>query len=160
MSEIADFGRRIAERPVFKKLFKYAVGSGVSAVISQIVFVVGFRFFFDSRTSSIVATLAGAVPSYFMNRHWAWQRRTKSSLRSEVIPYLIMAVIGLVFSTWAADFANSHSTFIGASRNLRVLWVDGAYFGSFAVLWVLKFLFLDRVLFRDGSAQGDELIDV
>lgn len=58
-----------------------------------------------------------------------------------------MAVIGLVFSTWSSDFADSHKTIVGTSHLAQVILVDGAYFGSFAILWVAKYIFLKRILF-------------
>lgn len=141
-----------------KKFLKYAAGSGISAVISQVTFVMSFGVLhlFGSRGCSIFATLVGTVPSYFLNRHWAWQKRSKSSFSKEVLPYLTMAVLGLVFSTWAADFSNSHSGFLGASHTLKVIFVSGSYFGAFAILWVGKFLFLNRFLF--GSPESSSLV--
>jgi putative flippase GtrA len=139
-----------------KRLLKYAAGSGISAVISQIAFIVSFGVLhlFGSRGSSILATLIGAVPSYFLNRNWAWQKRSPSSFGGEVVPYFVMAILGLVFSTWSADFANTHASIVGSSHTLRVLFVSAAYFGAFAVLWVAKFAFLNKFLFGDDSSSA------
>jgi putative flippase GtrA len=138
------------------KFLKYAAGSGISAVISQIAFVASFGplHLFNARGSSIFATFVGMVPSYFLNRHWAWKKRSRSSISREVIPYIAMAVIGLVFSTWSVDFADSHSQFLGSAHVLRVLFVSGTYFASFAVLWFAKYAFLNRFLFGDASGKG------
>ncbi len=137
-----------------KKLIKYAAGSGISAVISQVAFILSFGVLhlYGSRGSSILATLVGAVPSYFLNRNWAWQKRSRSSVGREVVPYFIMAILGLVLSTWSADFANSHASIVGTSHTMKVLFVSGSYFGAFAVLWLAKFAFLNKFLF--GSSDG------
>jgi putative flippase GtrA len=137
------------------KFLKYAAGSGISAIISQIAFILSFGplHLFDARGSSIFATFVGMVPSYFLNRNWAWKKRSRSSVSREVIPYVVMAIIGLVFSTWSVDFADSHSHFLGHAHILRVLFVSGTYFMSFAVLWFAKFAFLNRYLFGDGSER-------
>lgn len=135
--------------PVGQKVLRYTLGSGIAFLISQIVFIVsyGVLHIFEARGSSIFATMAGAVPSYFMNRYWAWQKRSKSHLSKEVIPYFVMAAISLMFSTWATDFASTHKTVVGGSHLLQLCFVDGAYILSFAILWIAKFSFMDKVLF-------------
>ena len=72
----------------------------------------------------------------------------------EILPYFIMAVIGLVFSTWSSDFADSHKTIVGSSHFAQVIFVDGAYFGSFAVLWVAKYIFMKRILFSIADSPA------
>ena len=64
----------------------------------------------------------------------------------------MLAVLGLVLSTWSADFANSHSAIVGSSHLFKVLFVSGSYFGAFAVLWLAKFAFLNKFLF--GSSDS------
>ena len=145
-----------------KKFVKYAVGSGVSAVVSYVALILSFGVFhlFEARGSAIFATLVGAVPSYFLNRNWAWQKRDRSSLSKEVFPYLIMAIIGLVFSTWSTDFASSHSSIAGPPHSsAAVLFVSGAYIGSFAVLWLAKFAFLNRFLFATTQETGADAVE-
>ena len=144
-----------------KKFVKYAVGSGVSAVVSYVALILSYGVFhlFEARGSAIFATLVGAVPSYFLNRNWAWQKRDRSSLSKEVVPYLIMAIIGLVFSTWSTDFASSHSSIAGPPHSsAAVLFVSGAYIGSFAVLWFAKFAFLNRFLFASAIEPNVEAL--
>ncbi len=137
-----------------KKQFRYSVTSVISVVVSQVAFMVLFGAqLVEARTASIMATLIGAVPSYVLNRYWAFEKREKNSFTQEVLPYLAVAILGLVFSTWSVDFADSHQGFVKSSALLRFLWVDGAYFGSFAVLWVAKFSFLNRILFSDDGSK-------
>lgn len=157
MTKVYSFLVELLVSKIGKKAIKYTVGSGISAVASQVVFMTSFGIFhwFSAHGSSILATLAGAIPSYFLNRRWAWQRKTRSSFSKEVLPYLAMAVIGLVWSTFATDYANSHSGIVGGSNTLKVLFVSGAYFGAFAILWVAKFAFLNKVLFASRPADDD-----
>ena len=131
-----------------KKAFRYTVTSGVSFVVSQVSFVALFgTHLAGAKYSSISATLIGAVPSYVMNRYWAFEKKDSNSLFGEVVPYVIMALISLAFSTWATDFADSHKGMVSGSHLLTVAWVDGAYILSFAILWAVKFAFLNRILF-------------
>lgn len=140
--------------PEGKKQFRYSVTSIVSVIVSEASFVILFGVHLaPARTSSIMATLIGAVPSYLMNRYWAFERREKNRFMQEIVPYLGVAIIGLLFSTWSVDFADSHQGLVSGSKLLSFLWVDGAYFGSFAVLWVAKFMFLNKILFSDRGSK-------
>ncbi len=65
-----------------------------------------------------------------------------------------MAVVGLVFSTWSSDFADSHKSIVGTSHFAQVILVDGAYFGSFAILWVAKYLFMKKILFSIAESPA------
>ncbi|MHB8189541.1 MAG: GtrA family protein [Ferrimicrobium sp.] len=142
-------------RALWSRMWRYAAGSIISLIISQLVFLSLFSLFrvAGSHNSSIIATLSGMVPSYFLNRNWAWGRRTRSSLHREIIPYVLMAVIGLLFSTWSADFSNSHPHVLGPSRIDQDITVQGAYFASFAILWFGKFAFMQRWLFAPPKVE-------
>lgn len=145
--------------PVGQKAIRYTLGSGISFLISQVVFIASYGVFhlFDSRGSSIFATLAGAVPSYFMNRYWAWQKKSKSHLSKEVIPYFVMAAVSLVFSTWSTDFASTHRQIVGNSHLKQVIFVDAAYILSFAILWLAKYTFMDKVLFSRRLSEVEKV---
>ena len=123
--------------------------------MSQVAFFLLYgAFSVNSKTSSIASTLLGAIPSYILNRYWAFGKKAKNSFMGEILPYFIMAVIGLVFSTWSSDFADSHKTIVGSSHFAQVIFVDGAYFGSFAVLWVAKYIFMKRILFSIADSPA------
>jgi hypothetical protein len=60
-----------------------------------------------------------------------------------------MAFIGLVFSSWAALLAQGfakHHHYVRGGLRYSVL-VDGAFIGAFGVLWIGKFLIINKVLF-------------
>ena len=145
--------------PVGQRAFRYTLGSGISFVISQVVFIAsyGVLHLFDARSSSIFATMAGAVPSYFMNRYWAWQKQGRSHLSKDVFPYFVMAAVSLVFSTWSADFASSHKDIVGASHFVQLMFVDGAYIASFVILWFAKYTFMDRILFVKSPSRSEKV---
>lgn len=124
-------------------------------MVSQVAFFLLYgALAVSAKSSSIAATLLGAIPSYILNRYWAFGKKAKNSFWGEIFPYVIMAVIGLVFSTWSSDFADSHKTVVGTSHLAQVILVDGAYFGSFAILWVAKYIFLKRILFSIADAPA------
>jgi putative flippase GtrA len=137
-------------RALWSRFWRYATGSLVTAIFSQVVlfFVFSVLRLESARDSAITATLVGAVPSYFINRYWAWGKKSPSSFRREVIPYILMALISLVFSTWFVDFSHSHAGFLGSSRIAVDVVVQGSYLLSFVILWFGKFAFMHKWLFR------------
>jgi hypothetical protein len=65
----------------------------------------------------------------------------------EIVPFWGMALLGLVLSTWSADYAESHAAAITSSHLGQKLVVNFAALAAFGVLWVGKFAILNKVLF-------------
>lgn len=132
--------------PAGQKMVRYSLVSVVSVLVSQVVLFMA-QALWSARTSNIVAVCVSAVPSYYLNRAWAWGKTGKSHLMKEILPFWSLALLGLVFSTWAADFAESTAPSITSSELMARLVVNGAALAAFGVLWVGKFFVFNRVLF-------------
>ena len=135
-----------ARTPGGRKLVRYSLVSVVSVVVSQIVLFVA-QFAWTARTSNIVAVCVSAMPSYQLNRAWAWGKTGQSHLMKEIVPFWGMAFLGLILSTWSADFAESHAAEVTSSALGQKLIVNLAALAAFGVLWIAKFIILNRVLF-------------
>jgi len=135
-----------ARTPAGKKMVRYSLVSVVSVIVSQVVLFFA-QSFWSARTSNIVAVCVSAVPSYYLNRAWAWGKTGKSHLMKEIVPFWSLAFIGLVFSTWAADFAESNAHHLTSSDLGTKLVVNGAALAAFGVLWVGKFIIFNKLMF-------------
>ena len=104
---LLDWGRSDEGR----KKVRYTLVSVISVAVSQFAFIMVFGVFqlWGARGSSIFATCVGSVPSYYLNRNWAWGKSGRSHVWREVVPFWVLAFVGLVFSTWSADFAHTHA---------------------------------------------------
>jgi putative flippase GtrA len=152
--------RSLVERsrtPGGRKMIRYSLVSVVSVIVSQIVLFIA-QSFWSARTSNIVAVCVSAVPSYYLNRTWAWGKSGKSHLWKEVVPFWGLAFLSLAFSTWAADFAESHAQGID-SHFVETLIVMGAALGAFGVLWVGKFIIFNKILFAHHIEDLDPALD-
>jgi putative flippase GtrA len=129
-----------------KKMFRYSMVSVISVIVSQIVLFAA-QSFWSARTSNIVAVCVSAVPSYYLNRAWAWGKTGKSHLMKEIVPFWSLALLGLIFSTWAADFAETNAHHITSSDLGTRLIVNGAALAAFGILWVGKFFIFNRLMF-------------
>src|SRR3954453_22938937 len=88
------------ERPLVQKFWKYAMTSVVGVVLGQTLI-----FFFASVLdwswgwANVTAVAISTVPTYYLSRAWVWQKRGKSSVYAEVIPFWVLSFLGLVLST-------------------------------------------------------------
>ncbi len=135
-----------ARTPGGRKLVRYSLVSVVSVIVAQIILFLA-QFAWSARTSNIVAVCLSAVPSYQLNRKWAWGKSGRSHLMKEIVPFWGMAFLGLILSTWSVDWAESHAASITSSTLGQKLVVNAAALAAFGVLWVAKFVILNRVLF-------------
>ena len=132
--------------PGGRKMVRYSLVSVISVIVSQIV-LFGAQSFWSARTSNIVAVCVSAVPSYYLNRAWAWGKSGKSHLMKEIVPFWSLALLGLIFSTWAADYAETHAHNVTGNDLVARLIVNGAALAAFGILWVGKFFIFNKLMF-------------
>ena len=162
MSALSAFVDR-ARSPGGKKAIKYTLVSVISVAVSQVAFAGAYNLLeWTAKSSSVLATSVGAVPSYILNRRWAWGKTGKSHLWKEIVPFWAIAFLGLVFSTWSSDFAETYVRDHNYSLAVERLAVQGAYFGAFAILWVGKFIVFNKLIFVQDpdlqAALADEIV--
>jgi putative flippase GtrA len=134
------------------RLLRYAGGSGVAAVCSEVAFLLLYGPLGASPgLASVVGWLAGAVPNYWLNRSWTWRRRGRPSLRREVLPYaaIILATVALAVAATSAVHALTEGVVTGT---WRVVLVNGTFLAVYALVFVLRYVLLDR-LFRGLEAS-------
>jgi putative flippase GtrA len=134
------------------KVFRYVTGSVVATVCSEVAFVVLYGLLGVGTTwSSVLSWLAGAIPNFWLNRNWAWQRRGRPSLRHEVLPYAAIIAATLLLATVLTHLADVWLHHEGVSSSLRVVLVAAVFFGTYVVVFALRFVLLDRLF---GKAPG------
>jgi putative flippase GtrA len=146
--------------PEGRKLLKYSAASLVSVVVS-VVFLVLFVgvFGWGAVVSSTLATAIATIPSYHLNRKWAWGKSGKSHLGREILPFWILAFIGWAFSTYSVRLTEQslkHNHTMAHIEKTGIVAV--VYVGAFGVLWIVKFVIFNKVLFahrpHDLSTEG------
>ena len=135
---------------------RYSVGSVVALVTSEVVFSVTYGAGLLGTTgASVAAFAAGAVPNYIANRRWAWERRGRLAVRREVIGYAAVSLGSLAAAAIATAATGRVAPWVSSSHAVRVALVSASYFATFAVLFVAKFVLLDRLIFG-GLRSGAE----
>ena len=137
-----------------RRLSTYTAGSVVAAGCSELALVVCYGLLhLPPAVSSTIAWLCGAVPNYWLNRSWTWQRKGRPSLRREVLPYvaiilatvLLAALVTTGVDAWLRDADVSGTTRTGA--------VAAAFLGVYVIMFAVRYVLLDR-LFRGRDDRG------
>ena len=127
--------RARARTPGGKKAVRYTMVSAVSVAVSQVsLFVLFALLHWTARSANIMACAIGGIPSYYLNRRWAWGKKGRSHLLKEILPFWAIAFVGLAFSTVAADLAEARAPDITASRLGQALIVNAAVIAAFGLL--------------------------
>ncbi|MGH9060091.1 MAG: GtrA family protein, partial [Acidimicrobiales bacterium] len=145
-----------ARSPIGYKAIRYTATSCICLGITQVVLALTFGVWHiaTSVDCQIIATAVATVPSYTLNRRWAWRRDGRSHLWKEVVPFWTLAAVSFVFSLYIVDLA----TEVAKGHGLSHLWVsvvvNAASFCAYGVLWVGKFVIFNRLLFSDRGRPG------
>jgi putative flippase GtrA len=129
-------------------------------VVSAAVLATCFRVLhFSSRPSVWAAFVAGATVAFVINRTWAWQRHDKSGLGRDIARYSVVAIGTAVVATIGTSIADHYAVRAGLGPDARTLVQEGAYFGSYTLTFVAKFLLLDRFVFVRADEDSRDQVE-
>jgi putative flippase GtrA len=135
-----------------RRQVRYTLVSVIAVAVGQTVLIFcSVVLNMDPVPANVVAVAIGSIPSYLLNRIWVWGRRGNHQFMREVVPFWIMAFIGLAFSTLLVHYASLWSD--------SPLVINAANLVAFGSLWVIKYLILDSVMFGKGHHPGDEVVE-
>jgi putative flippase GtrA len=124
------------------KLAKFGAVSAFNVVFSQsLLFAAQTVAGWSAVASNILAVGVSTIPAYLLSRYWVWQKRGRNHLMGEVLPFWSLAFLGFILSTGAVWYVEDQWAPHPLVINLTNLV-------AFGVVWVSKFVILDRVLFR------------
>ncbi len=142
----------LRERPRLNRLLRYAATSGVATLVSEVTLVGLYAGrLLGASGSSIVANVAGAVPSYLLSRYWIWPEADRTGAARQVTLYWVTSVVSLVVSTAGTSLAAAHAP---AGHTAHTIVVGTSYIGTYALLWVAKYLVYQRVIFSRRAEAG------
>jgi putative flippase GtrA len=144
--------------PLLRKLARYATVSMISTSVTlSILTILLATHGLSAEWANVVATGAGTVPSFELNRRWVWQKRGRRSLFAEIAPYWILSFTGLGLSTLTVHLAAGWAYAAALGTVGRTAAADAANVGTFGSLWIVQYVILDRALFRNRLADHDGL---
>jgi putative flippase GtrA len=153
MHALISRARAFHESPHFKRTLKFATVSVISTVVAQSVLFLTFDLFTlaSAMVCNVVATTVATFPAYWLNRTWTWGKRGKSNIWREVVPFWVMAFIGLVLSTVAVGVAAHNVDLISHKKVVKDLVVHFANFTTYGLIWVARYSIFNKYMFGPGT---------
>ena len=138
-----------------RRMIRYAATSAVGVAGTQVfllLFLVVLTW--DAVPSNLAATMLMSIPAFLLNKYWVWGKSGRAHMRREVIPFWIFTVAGWALSTGAVAVVAGLSE---PETLVHTLSVMAATITGFGVLWILKYMFLDKIMFgTDHHTPYDE----
>lgn len=119
---------------------KYSASSVIATVVSQVAFALCYWFGTAAIVATLVAWISGAVPNYVLNRRWTWGRS------GQKLPYTII-VVGSAVTAAVVTSVTDHLVQPLDSHLWKTVLVTGSYLATYAVLFIVKFVLFDRLVF-------------
>lgn len=136
--------------------FSRYTGSSVIALgIAQLTMLLVYVFSnVPAGRAGLIAFVAGAIPKYILNHTWAWGRRRVPRLGREVLPYAAIVAASALLTALMTGSAGRYIPQLVASEPVRVALVQVAFLFANALMFVVKFVLFDHLVFSDRS-RGD-----
>ena len=145
-----------------KKLIRYTASSVITTAVSfsSIVVLYGFKIIPGVVWATLAGNVIATLPSYHLNRLWAWGKCGRSAFRAEIVPYWTLAFLGIAFSQigafWVRGIVHSHDW----NHLFNTALVAGVNLVSFAIFWVLKIMLFNRIFKVDELEEMDEHLTI
>lgn len=131
---------------VLARATRFLATSGISALTGQALL---FAFFNGLDLSAIVANIIafsiGALVGFKLAVRFVWV--SEGDNRSEFLPFITLSALGLVLSTLLAH--------VVSEAWAHALAANVGSVTGFGVVWVLRFVVLDTVIFRPARSARE-----
>ncbi len=131
-------------------IVRYLITSAINVVNHQLLLQMAVRWWdWSGGQANAFAAMTAVIPAYLLSRYWVWDVQGKPSLRDELIPFWVIAVIGLLASTASAELADR-------MFEAKIMISVGSLVG-YLLVWVLKFVVLNYLFRRSDLKQAEQL---
>ena len=144
-----------------RRAIRYSMCSVVGVVGTQILLVIFLHLLsWPPVQSNLIAVTLVSVPAFLLNKYWVWGKRGRAHMRREVLPFWAFTIAGWILSTLMVILVVK-ATKSPANPDGNKLAVQLANVAGFGVLWILKYIFLDKIMFGpEHHTPYDEDIEV
>lgn len=133
--------RSLLQSPTVMKLVKYSTASASGVVIGLATLNLFYSVLgWPALAANLASVTVGAIPNYLINRYWTWQQTGANRFWGEVVPFWTMAALGAILSFFAVGYADD--------RWGTAVAVSLAQLSGFGVLWIARFLILDKLMWK------------
>ena len=137
------------------KILRYTMVSIISAATSLVILTIvyGALQLWNEVVSTLFANIMAGFPSYYLNRRWVWRKGGRSHVWRELLPFWVMSITGIGFALYTATLARNFADSHHLQHLGRTVLVVGANVAAFGILWLLKFLILNRLFAEIADAE-------
>jgi putative flippase GtrA len=154
---------RFCRTPEGLKVVRYTLVSAISALTSLVILTIVYGVFrlWSEVFSAFFANVMAGFPSYFLNRQWVWKKTGRSHWWREILPFWVMAISGILFALYTSSLAHNFADAHHLHHVARTALVVGANIAAFAILWLVKFVVLNRLfsVIADAEVAADVEVD-
>ena len=138
-------------REYLAKGMRYLAVSAFNVVFGQAL-LFGFQTAggLDPVMANMAAVSISAVPAYLLSRYWVWNVSGKSNWLTEIAPFWGLTVLGFGLSTLAVTVVSNIY-----DGDPPPLLVNVTNLSAFGIMWVAKFVILDKWLFAAREAPDE-----
>ena len=142
----------------FRRIWKYASVSVISTLVTQVILFMTYHVWSvgTAMECNVIATAVASVPAYYLNRTWTWGKKGRSNVWGEVVPFWAIAFTAMVLSTIAVGVAAHNADRIAHGSLERALIVNCANLVTYAILWTVRYLVLNRFLFGARTVKAGQ----
>jgi len=146
---------RFCQTPEGLKVIRYTAVSAISALTSLVVLTIvyGVLRLWTEVVSVLFSNVVAGIPSYLLNRRWTWGKSGRSHLWREIVPFWVMSLTGIGFALFTAQLAHNFADSHHLQHLARTVLVVGANVAAFGILWVVKFMVLNRLFAQIADAE-------
>ncbi len=141
---------RWTRTPLSARFTKYALGSVVAFISSNVAFALFYVLAASTTACSVAGFIAGAIPNWILNRRWAWQRSGRPPAR-QIIGYIGVSIVVLVTTSAVTGWTNRRVQTIPAHHGVRLIIVTASYVAVTVLLFAAKFVIYDYWVFSERS---------
>lgn len=142
-----------------RKKLRYVAVSVVFIPIGQILIHILGPWLHSYTNASLVQAAIVMVPLFFANKHFVWRVTSRENLRNQMLVFWVAVMLGVALATLFTHLVENamadQTNFICGAA------VFAAQLLGLGIVWVGRFLILDRWLFRlagDTPQPADEVI--
>lgn len=142
-----------------RKQLRYAAVSVVFVPVGQILIQVLAATVFSGDDNaftwaSLTAAAMLTLPNFFANRHFVWRQTSRDNLRTQVVVFWVAAMLGVGTATGLTYLVELwvHDKVSGLVEAFAVFCAQLVGFG---IVWVGRYLILDKWLFK-VTHHGEE----
>ncbi len=135
------------------RVLRYAITSGLSTVVSEVILVslLGTQTL-GATSAALLANVAGGTFSYLLSRYWIWSEAERTRTARQLTLYWATSAVSWLLSTVVTRVVAHNLPLEGTER---LVVIGAAFFATYTVLWLAKFSIYQRFVFtRTASEVG------